>query len=270
MCQMFGGPSVQEEQNADQTQSFANVLNSDFSTQFQGQQNALGVLQNYTQRIATGDTGRGFSPELHADLANQIVNQGAANARNITQATQNAGAGQIFQGSTDTSGLARARGTSLQLKEQALSGAANQTATGLNNLNIADVNAGRENLLNATTQQQGVVKKFDPTSYARLAGGELQQAGADYTHINQEKTEKAQAIAKLAMSAVTMAATGGIGGIAGMGAMGGGFGGFLKAGANALSGGANPFSAPSSGAGSDTSVPGSDTVTADALGGLFG
>jgi hypothetical protein len=251
MCQMFGGPSVQEEQNADQTQSFANMLQTDFSTQFKGQADAQNVLQNYVQRIATGDTGRGYSPELHQDLTNQIVQQGAANARNVTQAAQDRGAGQIFaggaqgQGGTDSSGLARAGGIARQIGQQAQSAAANQTAAGLNQMNIADVNAGRENLMNATSQQQNVVRAFDPTKYAQLAGGEMQQAGSDYTHINQEKTQKAQAIAKLAMSAITTAATGGIGGIGALGAgesLGEGLSDFGGGAMNALSGGANPFS----------------------------
>jgi hypothetical protein len=261
MCQMFGGPSVQEEQNADQTQSFADLLKGNFSTEFQGQQKALGTLQNYVQRIATGDTGRGFSPELHADLAGQIVNAGAAQARNTTQAVQNAGAGQTFNGSTDSSGLARTRGTALQLKEQASSAAAGQTSAGLANLDIADIQAGKQDLLNATNAQKGVVDAYNPTAYAQLAGGEMKQAGEDYTHINQEKTQKAQAIAKLAMSAITTGATGAIGGIGALGAgesFGVGVSDFAGGFGNALSGGANPFSINPGGGGGDqgTGQPG--------------
>lgn len=247
MCLMFGGPSKQEEANADQTQGFANTLQDYTSTEFKGQQDAINTLKTLNQRIATGDTGYGFSPQLNADLVGQIVSRGAAQAANVTQAAQDAGAGQVFGGATDASGLARTRGTARQLREQAQSAAATSTSNQLAAEDIANINAGRENVLNAANQQQNIVRAYNPTAYAQLAGGEMAQAGSDYTHIQQEKVQKAQAIGKLVMSAITTAATAGIGGIAGMGDMGGGFSGFAKAGLNALSGGANPFSAPDGG-----------------------
>jgi len=243
MCDFFGGPSKQEETNADQTQSFANTLQGSYSTEFQEQQGALNTLNTLNQRIATGDTGYGFSPTLNADLTSQIQNRGAAEAQNLTQSAMNARAGQVFGGpsGTDSSGLARASGITSQLREMAQSKAATDTSNQLAQENIANINAGRENITNAANQEQNIVRAYNPAAYAQLAGSELSQAGQDYKNIQAEKVAKAQAIGKLALSAVTSAATFGMGGLGAMGP-GAGIGQFFKGGVNALSGGANPFS----------------------------
>lgn len=247
MCNFFGGPSQQEENVADQTQTFGNTLQADLSQQFQGQENAINTLQTLQQRIATGDTGAGFSPQENAAMVSQIQNQGAAQARNVTQAANATGGGEFSE-----TGLQRA--TQQQLKEQAQSNASAQTSNALEQETQQNYAVGRQNASTAANVEANIVKSYNPEAFAQLAGSNLSTQFGQAQTINAQNIAKAQAIGNLALSGITSAATFGVGGLTSLGSgegVGEGLSDFFGGGMNALSG-QNMFSVNPGGGGTSS------------------
>src|SRR5258708_2482001 len=144
MC-TFGGASGAETAAQGQIADFSKTLNANYSTLFGEQQATLGRLQSTLSQIQSGETGPGFGGAENAALISQIQNQGAATARNVTQAVQDRAAGQVFNGQTDSSGLARTSAINKQIGEQASSAAATNTANALTAETAANFAQGRQN-----------------------------------------------------------------------------------------------------------------------------
>jgi hypothetical protein len=258
MCDMFGGPSQQEESLGAQQSSLAGDLTAAYHQQLAGQTDALTKLNAQVSRIQSGETGPGFGGSENAARISEIVNQGAALSRNTTQAAQDRGAGQVFGGASDSSGLARTSAINKQISEEGSAIAGAQTSNALIKEQADNFSQGRTNASAAASGFDALAGKYNPLGFAGAAGNEDQAAFNTANTIQQQKVAKAQAIAKLIGSAVTTVATGGIGGLAGGAALGGGLGGFLKAGVNSVAG-SNIF-----GIGGGSGAPGgSDTQTGD-------
>lgn len=239
MCDLFGGPSQQEESISGQQSSLASQLSATYNEQLAGQTDALTKLNAQVSRIQSGETGPGFGGAENAARISNIVNQGGALARNTTQAVQDRGAGQVFGGEGDSSGLARTSAINKQIGEQAASTAGAQTSNALINEQAENYQQGRTNAAQAVSGFDALAGKYNPLGFGQAAGSELSSAYGTAKDIQQQKVAKAQAIAKLVGSAVTSAATFGIGGIGALGAgesLGEGVGDFFKGGTNAVSG----------------------------------
>lgn len=241
MCDLFGGPSQGEQTAYQETSALSQSLLSNFRQQYAQQQSTLGQLEGEISRIQTGQTGPGFSGEENAALRSEIVNQGAAAARNAIQANRSVGSGAT---GTLTSGI------NAQVEGQIGAITGTDTANQLLKETTANYAQGRENAIRAASAFQTMYNSFNPTAYAGMAGQELGQQFTEADKINQEKIARSQAIAGLVEKVGLGAATFGAGGIAALGSgesFGEGLGDFFKGGMNASFGtnfGINSGSAP--------------------------
>jgi len=220
MCD-FGGPSGAEEGAQGQIADFSRTLDANYQTLFGEHQATLGRLQSTLSQIQSGETGPGFGGAENAALISKIQNEGAAQARNVVQAVQDRSAGQVFNGQTDSSGLARTSAINKQIQEQASSAAATSTAQQLAAETAANFGQGRRN---AETTASGL---------AQLAGLESPDAAASATiSANKSSFDQASKIQDQKQQAMKM-----IGGIAqaGLGALSGGLGNLD------MTGGSSPF-----------------------------
>jgi hypothetical protein len=199
------GPSGAEEGVAAQQGSLASTLAGDFNTQFADQQGTLSQLQSRINQI--GNTGPGFSGAEDAARTSQIVNQGAADAAHTTQAVQDRGAGQVFGGEGDSSGLARTSAINKQIGEQAASASAARTANALTDLKAQDYAQGRANNAAAINAWDVLAGRQNPLGYGEAAGQNFGTAFGEQDKINQENNA-AQADA---LGLITGAAKAGLG-----------------------------------------------------------
>lgn len=199
------GPSGAEEGIAGQEGSLASTLAGDFNTQFANQQGTLSQLQSRINQI--GNTGPGFSGSENAARISNIVNQGGALARNTTQAAQDRGAGQVFGGASDSSGLARTSAISKQISEEGSAIAGAQTSNALINEQAENFQQGRANNAAAISGFDVLSGKYNPLGYAQSAGQNLNQAFGEQDKINQEKSQMQSDVAGL----ITGAAKAGLG-----------------------------------------------------------
>jgi hypothetical protein len=214
------GPSSQEEGLQASSSSFANTLQGAYSTLFPQQQATLAQLNSKLSQISSGETGPGFSGAEDAARTSQIVNQGAADARNVTQAVQDRGAGQVFGGEGDSSGLARTSAINKQVQEQASSAAAGRTSNALTNLTAENYAQGRENAKVAANGFDILAGLQNPTPYANEAISENSQSFGQADKINQEKNQMQSDIAGLVTGVAKTGlglATGGISNLFGIG-----------------------------------------------------
>jgi hypothetical protein len=241
MCNLFGGPSDEEQGLEAQGSALSKTLTADFTQRFNQQTDVLSQLQSEISKIQSGQTGPGFSAaELNARTS-QIVNQAGANARNVEQAEANQGAGQVFAGASDSSGLARASAIRQQLTGEATSAAENQKSAALENLTASNYEQGRINADKTAGGLATLSGQLNPTTYSQQAGQMIGQTFSQADKINQEQIARSQAIAGLVEKGVMGAATFGMGGIANLGAgesFGEGVGDFFKGGMDALGEGA--------------------------------
>lgn len=229
MCDLFGGPSKQEEQLGGQEMNLSASMLKQYQQQYAQQQTALTNLTASISKLATGQTGMGFGAQENALYRGQIISGGGAAGRNAMQAWQNQQAGQVFRGEGTTSGLRS--GIAKQIGAQINTGAAESTQQQLNAETLANIKQGRENTLESTKMESGLAQLYNPLAYASGASSTEQAAFGQEHEINVEQMQKAQAIAGLVEKGVSMAAGGIAGGIAG----GGGFMDTLKgAGGGAL------------------------------------
>lgn len=209
MCD-FGGPSGAEEGAQGQIADFSKTLDANYQTIFGEQQATVGRLQSVLSQIQSGETGPGFGGAENAALISQIQNQGAAAARDTAQAVIDRSAGRVFNGQTDTSGLARTSAINKQIQEEAASKAATATAGALSAETAANYAQGRKN---AETTASGL---------STLAGIENPNAAASSTiEANKVSFDQAAKIQQQKQQATQM-----VGGIAeaGLGILGGGIG----------------------------------------------
>jgi hypothetical protein len=214
MC-TFGGPSSTEEMIAGQESSLASTLRGNYNTVFGEQQDTMKALDSQLRQIRTGQTGLGFSAAEQSVREAQIINQGGANARNAAQAAQDFGAGKTFNGSTDSSGLARQSGINQQIRETAQSQAETQTANQLTNLTAENYGQGRENAARSAAGLATLAGLENPNPAASAAGSELGAAFGSAEKIQQAKIAETQGAIGLATSIGMDAATFGAGTLAG-------------------------------------------------------
>jgi hypothetical protein len=229
------GPSPEEETISGEQSSLASTLRGNYNTVFGEQQQTMDQLNSTLNKISTGDTGLGFSAAEDAARQSQIINQGAANARNATQAAEDFSAGKTFNGSTDSSGLARTGGIAQQVRETAQSQADTNTANQLTKLTAANYDQGRANVDRTAAGLATLAQIQNPNPVAGAAGSELNSAFGSADKINQENNAVEADIA----GAVTGAAKTGLsfasGGLSNLGP-GSGVGDFFSGGLNALAG----------------------------------
>jgi hypothetical protein len=229
------GPSSEEETISGEQSNLASTLKANYNTVFGEQQQTMDQLNSTLNKISTGQTGLGFSAAEDAARQSQIINQGAASARNATQAAQDFAAGHTFNGSTDSSGLARESGINQQIRETAQSQADTNTANQLTKLTAANYDQGRANVDRTAAGLATLAQIQNPNPVAGAAGSELNSAFGSADKINQENNAVEADIA----GAVTGAAKTGLsfasGGLSNLGP-GSGVGDFFTGGLNALAG----------------------------------
>lgn len=249
MCNFFGGPTSDEEMQSSKEASYADTLNANYNTEFAGEQAALGQLNTQIGRIESGNTGAGMSPAEYAARQSGIIANAGAEGRNAAQAAQDLGAGHVFGGQSDSSGLNRGSAINKQVTASLTGKAEADKANALNNLTSQNFELGRSNALAAEQGYDALAGKYGSQASSLMTGvGNARTAALDSAHmINVEKQQKAQAIGKLVTSVALGAATFGMGGIGALGAgesFGEGAKDFLSGGFNALSGqntfGVNP------------------------------
>jgi len=235
---MYCGPSGEEEGLQANSADFARTLDANYSESFANQQDVLQHLQAKINQISSGQTGPGFSGEENAALISGIQNQGAAQERNVTQAVMDRSAGQVFDGMTDSSGLARASAINKQIQERASSAAATNTANALNAETAANFGQGRANAVTAASGLTALAGQYGGAADASMSGAinENAQSFGQANKINQEKNAMAADI----MGAVTGAAKTGLsfasGGLSNLGDGGWDAGAFFQGGMDALGG----------------------------------
>lgn len=226
------GPTGAEQGLAAQESDLSNTLNANYQQAFGDQMDSLKMLQSTISRIQSGTTGPGFSADELAARTGQIVNQSAANARNIEQVEANQSAGQIFGGASDSSGLARASAIRQQLTGEALSSAENQKAGALENLTAENYGVGRINADKTAAGLEALSGAYGRAASSSLSG-RLQagnEAFSEAEKIHAERDAASGGLGKLIGFGAGLAGKFITGGMAG----GGGFGDFMKGGLGAL------------------------------------
>lgn len=221
MCNMFGGPSSEEERLQAESSSLSRSLAANYQKEFSQQQDALARLNVQIGKISNGDTGLGFSAQEDSARRGQIESNAGAEARNITQAVQDQGAGQVFNGQTDSSGLGRASAVRQQLNEEATAHAETQKSNALYNEVAANYDQGRRNASATAAGLDSLAGRYNPGQYASESLSANQASFGQADKINQEKIAKSQAIAGLIQKGVMTAATFGMGAATGLEGTGG-------------------------------------------------
>ena len=247
MCNLpgFGGGGATQAETGQQAQTSAlsNTLSANYATNYGEQQDTLKMLNSQIQRIESGQTGPGMGgAELDARRS-EIINQTAAQARNVEQQTRDFGAGKVFAGGTDSSGLARANAINKQLTEEAGSSAENLKSSELNKLTAEDYALGRTNAATAAGGLEALSGQYGFAAGRALTGGietgkqSFDEAGV----IRQQELEKGSLLGGLVKTGLGVGldfATGGMAGLAGTGGESflGKTGDFLKGGLSSLAG----------------------------------
>ncbi len=233
------GPTSQEQALSQQESDLSNTLDAHYQEAFKDQLDSLNMLKSTISRIQSGQTGPGFSAEELAARTGQIVNQAGASARNVEQAEANQGAGQVFAGSQDTSGLARGSAIRQQLTGEALSAAENQKSAALENLTAANYGQGRINADKTAAGLESLSGAYGGAASSSLSG-RLSAGNTAFNmaeKIHQEQDAASGGFGKLLGFGAGLAGKFLTGGMAG----GGGIGDFLKGGLGSLAGDSGMF-----------------------------
>lgn len=223
------GPSAGETAAANAEAGFAQTMVQTFNTQLANQTATLGQINTNLQNLAAGNTPMGFSAADLSRLRGGAVTNTAQLFRNAMQRVSTTLAGQGGGGSS-----ALTSGVQQQIFGDIAAQAAGKEAEQLTNIDLSNIQLGRENLLAATTGLEKMAELQSPEAYAGEAGSTLAKS-FDAQHTMS--MERAQALADIggAITGGISAATGLAGGIgkafsgvkSGMSAManvGGGFG----------------------------------------------
>jgi hypothetical protein len=234
MCNMFGGASDEEKGLQAADSGLSRTLESHYEKAFGDQIDSLNMLKNTISRIQSGQTGPGFSADELAARTSEIVNQSGANARNVEQKLADESAGQIFGGSQDASGLARASAIRQQLSGQALSSAETAKSRALENLTAENYATGRMNADKTAAGLEALSGQYGGIVGTSLSGREAigKQAFSEAHEINQENSQATAMLGGLLKAGVGLGGAFLTGGLSG----GAGFGDFMKGGLGALTG----------------------------------
>lgn len=243
------GPSSSEQSLAGQESSLSSSLQADFAQRYGQQSQTMAQLNSVINRIQAGDTGPGFGAAEEAARTSDIVNQGAAAARNTEQATRNIGAGQTF-GSNATG---QTSAINKQIGERAASSASANTANALIKNTAENFQQGRINAAQTAGGLESLSGIENPLAYAQDASSTNSAAFDQAGKIRQLQDAHAAGIGNLIKAGVEDVVMPGISGA--MGAGGGFFDslkGFIGGATNTdlLGGGGSPP------AGGDPGAPG--------------
>ena len=197
------GPSPAEQSIQGQEEGFANVLQSNYQTQFANQSGVLSQINSaLTPIVAAGPGQAGYTaPELAAKQS-QILDTTAANYQNAAKAVNSEIAGK-----GGDSGLES--GVSQQLQETTASKAAQQQSTAEENLTAQDYATGRQQYNEALSGEQALASAYNPQSYGSLTTNATGQAFGEANQIQQQKNQEQADIAGAITGGVTSVFGGG-------------------------------------------------------------
>lgn len=180
---MSCGPSGAEKELAGQEQSFSQMLQENYQTQFANQSQVLSTLNHtLTPIVDAGPNQQGYSaPELAA-MNTQAINSTGANYKNAAQALN----GQLA-GRTSANGLES--GVDQQLKAALASTAAGTLSNEQADIIKGNYATGRANFQNATGGLQALSGDYNPESYAGLTSQSNNQAFGQADKINTENQQ---------------------------------------------------------------------------------
>jgi len=241
MCNLFGGASGEEEGLQAADSGLSRSLESHYNTAFADQLDSLNMLKSTISRIQSGQQGPGFSADELAARTSQIVNQSGANARNVEQVLADRSAGQIFGGSQDASGLARASAIRQQTTGEALSAAETAKSNALTNLTAENYSVGRTNADRTAAGLEALSGQYGGIAGTSLSGREAigKQAFGEAHEINQENSQASVMLGGLLKAGVGIGSSFLTGGLSNLGAgesFGEGVGDFFKGGMDSLGG----------------------------------
>jgi hypothetical protein len=204
---MFGGSDSQENNIASSSQSFTNMLQGNYSSNYNKQSALLGQYAQDAQQLVNGilPNVQGFSAPTLASLNTAAIDSAGAQARNVEQAV---GTGIAGEGGGGGSG--QTTGAQQQLKEAAASQAAGTLATNLSNINLNNYATGRSQQLAGISTLGNAAAQLSPTSYANPAISSGNSAFGEANTINTQNNQEASAIGGLVESGLS-AAVGGFG-----------------------------------------------------------
>jgi hypothetical protein len=247
---MFGGPTHGEEGLAGQSTNLAATLGANFSQNYANQQATLARLGATINMIQSGQTGPGFSSQEDNAFKTNIVNQGAAAARNAQQATADR-----FAGAGSGGGSGVSTGAARQIAGQIASSTGAATSNALISEQAANMQQGRTNAIQTESALQAIQGDFGNIAQSSLAGEETQNqlAYKQQSDIQAQEVARSQAIAGTIMKGVGAVAGGFAGGLG----AGGGFMDTLKGFAGgALGDGGQFLTTPQGGGGGGSSMGG--------------
>lgn len=233
-----GGPTSAELGQQTQTSALSNTLNANYSAAYGDQLDTLNMLKSQISRIQSGETGTGMGgAELDARRS-EIINQAAAQARNVAQAERDRAAGI---GGGGTSGLARESAINRQLTEEAATGAETAKSTALNRLTAEDYAQGRVNAAQAAGGLEALAGQYGGAASRSLTGTleAGKQAFSQDEAIRQQQMEQGSLLGgllKTGLSAGMSFATGGLSNLGSGESLGEGTKDFFTGGLNALAG----------------------------------
>lgn len=203
------GPSSSEQGLSAQEASLSSSLLANYKEEYGAQQDTLKQLTSEISQIRSGNTGPGFGATENAALRSDIINQGAASARNTEQAVANAGAGQNFGGG-DAGRVSAVR----QAINAGVEGRASaDTSNALLRENQANYATGRQNAMQTVGGLESLAGFQDPKQYASLASNTGQAAFGDAGKIRELQDAHEGGIGALIGSGLKLAtgfATGGL------------------------------------------------------------
>jgi len=191
------GPSGASEGIAQQSEGFANTIQSDFASRFAGQNETIGNLGNILQNVQNGKLLPGFDAQTLAALNTSAIDTTASNYKNAQQAANNANAGR-----GGDSGLQP--GTVSQENATIASNAAGQLSSQQQQIQLANQQQSQQNTATALGGYSTLAGIQNPLAFGGLASQQLGQAFNQSDTIQQEKNQEQADIA------------GGIAGLAGV------------------------------------------------------
>lgn len=191
------GPSSEEKSLQSQTQSFSNILQSNYGTLFGKQQGVLDTInKSLSPIVAAGPSQRGFSGAETAALQTGAVSAAGGANTAAQQAARTYGAGQ---GSGGGSGLTS--GITKQIQSAIASQQAGALGGELNKINLADFNQGNQNYWRAQGGMEALQAGYNPNAAASQAGQEAAESFQQASKITQENNALGQDIAGFATAA---------------------------------------------------------------------
>jgi len=191
------GPSSQEKSLQAQSQSFSNVLNSNYQTLFGDQMGVLnGINKSLSPTLAAGPSQMGFNPQLTAALNTQAINTAGATARNLRQSAANFGAGE---GGGGTSGLTS--GVTRQLQQAGAISAENQLAGAEEGITEKSAELGNQNYWRSLGGEQALAGEYSPNAAMQGATNANQASFGEASQMTTENNALGQDIAGFATAA---------------------------------------------------------------------